>query len=86
MIGAVYFTPFALITRRLRSLELNYKPYLYIVLVTVAAVLVSSTLRNQDALMVTTSLLVIITTSISSLFFSKILLRFAREINTKIYM
>jgi peptide/nickel transport system substrate-binding protein len=68
LIGSIYFSPFMLLSRRIRKTELDKKVIVGIMISVISAVFVSLLYRNDVALMITTSILVLATITVSSIF------------------
>jgi hypothetical protein len=78
LIGAVYFSPFMLLSRRIRRTELDKKVIVGIMMSVVLAVCVSMLYRNDVALMVTTSVLVLTTIALSSIFTARLIIHIGK--------
>ena len=78
LIGAIYFSPFTLLSRRIRRAELNKTLIVGIMASVILAVCVSMLYRNEVALMITTSILVLTTIAVSSIFTAKLIIQLGK--------
>jgi hypothetical protein len=75
LIGSIYFSPFMLLSGRIRKTELDKKLIVGIMVsVILAVVFVSMVYRNDVALMITTSILVLTTIAVSSVFTARLII------------
>jgi hypothetical protein len=80
MIGALYFWPFALSVRRVRTGKFNYRLAVYVIASVSAAVVLSLIIGNQLALMASTSLFVLSLITISAILSAKLITTVARRL------
>ena len=74
MIGALYFWPFAISIRRVRTSRFNYKLALSMIAVVFVGIIASLAAGNEYALMASTSLFVLTLVSISAVLSAKLIL------------
>lgn len=80
MIGALYFWPFAISVRRVRTGKFNYKLAVYVIASVSAAVVLSLVIGNQLALMASTSLFVLSLIAVSAILSAKLITTVARRL------
>lgn len=81
MIGAVYFWPFALSVKQVRTTRFNYKIAVYVITSVFAATLGAILTGNEYGLMVTTSLFVLTMLSVSAILGAKLITKFMNRLS-----
>lgn len=80
MIGALYFSPFALLLKRIREGKFNYRFAVSMLAIVSLAVVGSILSGNIYALMATTSLFVLTTLAISAILSAKMIIKIVRKL------
>lgn len=80
MIGAVYFSPFALSVKRVRRGNFNHKVVLVIMAVVTVAVGAAINASNSTALLISTSIFVVTTIASASIFSARMLAKVAGSV------
>lgn len=79
-IGAIYFSPLALLFKPVRRGNFNLRIVVLIALLSCIAVLFSMIIDNQIALMITTSLFVIIMITVSALLSARLMMKCLQKV------
>ncbi len=84
MIGAIYFSVFALLIKQIREGRINYRYTSCVYAIVLVATIASVIIGNHFAMMVTTSIFVLTALSFSAILFARIIVAFVRKITAKI--
>ena len=79
-IGAIYFSPLALLFKQIRRGNFNLRIVALIAMLSCIAVLISIVVDNQIAMMVTTSLFVITMITVSAVLSARLMVKFKQKI------
>lgn len=79
-IGAIYFSPLALLFKQVRRGNFNFRIVIAIALLSCIAVLISMIIDNQIAMMITTSLFVLIIITASAIYSARMMIKFKEKI------
>jgi uncharacterized membrane protein len=83
LIGAIYFTPYVALTKRLKKSYFNYKFTFLLVGVVFVSAIISILTKNQIAMMVSTSALILSMSIVSASFSFKVIVVTIQNIRKK---